>query len=95
MKNEMLLCAAMVVGALACAHEPRKTEVPATAAPSTAQPQTVRTAQSSDPLPCSSDLDCDATQQCIGSRCVDITADTIECRTTPVHFNVNRTVSDR
>jgi outer membrane protein OmpA-like peptidoglycan-associated protein len=42
MKNGMFLCAALVVGTLACAHEPKKTESPVGAAPSTAQPQPSR-----------------------------------------------------
>jgi hypothetical protein len=89
MKNGMFLCAAMVVGTLACAHEPKKTEQPVEAALSTAQPQTITTSQSSSPRACSSDTDCGDKQLCIRSQCVDITADMAECGTVRVHFDFN------
>ena len=89
MKNGMFLCAAMVVGTLACAHEPKKTEQPVGVAPSTAQPQTITTSQSSGPRVCSSDTDCGDKQLCIRSQCVDITADMAECGTMRVHFEFN------
>jgi peptidoglycan-associated lipoprotein len=87
MKNGMFLCAAMVVGTLACAHEPKKTEHPVGAAPSATQ--TITTSQSSGPRSCSSDTDCGDKQLCIRSQCVDITADMAECGTVRVHFEFN------
>ena len=90
MRNGMFLCAAIVAGALACAHEPKKTEHPVAAATSTAQPQTVAISQSSGPRTCSSDTDCGDKQLCVGSQCVDISADMAECGTVRVHFEFNQ-----
>jgi peptidoglycan-associated lipoprotein len=89
MKNGMFLCAALVVGTLACAHEPKKTENPTGTAPSTVQPQAVATSQSNGPRACSSDTDCGDKQLCIRSQCVDITPDMAECSTVRVHFDFN------
>jgi peptidoglycan-associated lipoprotein len=90
MKNGMFLCAALMVGTLACAHEPKKTESPAGAASSTAQPQSFATSQSNGPRACSSDTDCGDKQLCIRSQCVDITPDMAECSTMRVHFEFNQ-----
>ena len=90
MKNGKFLCAALVVGTLACAHEPKKTETPVTAAPSAAQPQSVATSQSNGPRACSSDTDCGDKQLCIRSQCADITPDMVECSTMRVHFEFNQ-----
>jgi len=90
MRNGMFLCAAIVAGTLACAHEPKKTEHPVGAATSTAQPQTATTSRSSGPRTCSSDTDCGDKQLCVGSQCVDITADMVECGMMRVHFEFNQ-----
>ena len=89
MKNALVLCAAMVAGALACAHEPKKTESSVGAAPSAVQAQNVTRPQSSGSHFCSSDTDCGDKQLCIRLQCVDITADMAECGTVRVHFDFN------
>ncbi len=89
MKNGMFPCVALIVGTLACAHEPKKTESPVGAAPSTAQPQSIATSQPNGQQACSSDTDCGDKQLCIRSQCVDITPDMAECSTVRVHFDFN------
>ncbi len=87
MRNGMILCAAMIASALACAHEPPK-PAPA-AAPMPVAPPPVATTQSTGPHRCSSDTDCAENQLCIRSECVDITPDLAECSAMRVHFDFN------
>ncbi len=88
MRNGLILCAAMIAGVLACAHEPQKAAPTAAPAPA-AQRQAATTPSSSGPHSCSSDSDCAETQLCIRSVCVDITPDLAECSTMRVHFDFN------
>ena len=87
MKNGLILGAAMIAGALACAHEPPKAAP--TAPPPPVAPPPVATTQSSGPRTCASDNDCAEDQLCIRSACVDITPDLAECSTMRVHFDFN------
>jgi len=90
MRYATFLCAAIVTGALACAHEPKKTEHPVGAATAAAQPKTMATAYASGPRTCSMDADCEENQLCVRSQCVDIAADMLECDTVRVHFKFNQ-----
>jgi peptidoglycan-associated lipoprotein len=70
-----------------CAHrQETKTAAvsppPASPAPATAPAVPAATG-------CGSDLDCDAQQLCLRSRCVDISADLAECSGVRVHFAFN------